>query len=142
MTTAPEDDLQAAVVEALKADAAVTAFVGARIYDRIPDQKTHPFVEFGDAVVRNDGIDCAPGACTITFFLHVWSRAVGSREAKKIAHAIHVVLDGADLALGPDWVLVELEPPVDSDATHTTLAEDGKTTQSILTFRALVDPAA
>lgn len=138
MSKAADDDLQAAIVEALKADATVAGFVGARVYDAVPDQMTHPFVELGDVRVEDDGIDCAPGACTITFVLYVWSRAVGAREAKKIAGANRAVLDGAALELGADWVLVDLVHL----ETRTTLAEDGKTTQSSSTFRALVDPAA
>lgn len=138
MTTAPEDDLQAAVVEALKATAAVTAFVGARIYDAVPDQTAFPYIELGDVVVETDGFEGFDGACTITFALHVWSRAVGSREAKKLAGAARRALDHADLDLGDDWQLVEIE----ATQARTTLEADGKTTQSILTFRALVDPAA
>lgn len=138
MSKAADDDLQAAIVEALKGDMAVSGLVGARVYDAVPDQMVHPFVELGDVQVDDDGIDCAPGACTITFVVHVWSRGIGAREAKKIAGAIRARLDRADLDLGSDWTLVDLFHV----STRTTLAEDGKTTHSTPTFRALVDPAA
>lgn len=138
MSKAVDDDLQAAVVEALKADAAVTTLVGARIFDRVPEKTPFPFVELGDVRVEDDGIDCLPGAATITFVLHIWSRAIGAREAKKIAGAIRVALDGADLDLGADWRLVDLL----SVETRTTLEDDGLTSRSDVTFRALVDPAA
>lgn len=138
MSKAADDDLQAAIVEALKADATVAGLVGARILDRVPEKATFPFVELGDMRVEDGGIDCAPGACTITFALHVWSRATGAREAKKIAGASRAALDGAELDLGDDWVLVDIL----HIETRTALDDDGLTTQSIMTFRALVDPAA
>jgi len=137
MSTDPSLALQAAFVAAIKA---MATEAGTRVYDRVPRTNgivaaTFPYVALGTGSVLNNQADCYDGS-DVTLAVHVWSRAVGWPEAKRIASAIRAGLNNAELALvGHTLELLEL------DRTDYLNDPDGLTSHAVLTFRALTQPA-
>lgn len=122
--------LQIAIVERLKADAAVAALVGPRIFDAVPQQSAYPLIGYGaDQVLatEHDG-DCFDGSETLAE-LHVFSRAAGQAEAKRIAAAVRAAL--------ARWTPALADILVDDFRWRSTryLRPDGSTTQAVLTFQ-------
>lgn len=80
--------LQKLIVARLKADAAVAAIVGARVYDRPPANPTFPFVSLGPSSSLR-----VPGDCKAlrdeTFQVDAWSSDQrGMIEARRLCEAI------------------------------------------------------
>lgn len=97
MADGPALALQAALVARLKADVGVSALVGTRIYDEPAQSVSYPYI-------RIDNFDVDPLRMdghtdfTVTFGIEGHSRPVAGRvEATRIAEAMVVALDGADL---------------------------------------------
>lgn len=94
----PSYALQVAQVAALKADTALQALIGnpPRVYDRVTADAVFPYVQVGGdgQVLEDDAEDCADGSEVYTR-THVWSRATGFPEAKKIAAEVRRVLKAA-----------------------------------------------
>ena len=118
----------------LKADAGVTALIGQRVYDQPPASPTFPYLTLGEDQIIPDRADCYEGD-EVTLTLHVWSRAVGFPEAKRITVAVRAALKDAPLVLAGHR-LIDF---VFGDA-RSFRDEDPLTTHSILTFRALTEP--
>lgn len=125
----PSHALQKALVARLKAG---VPLVSGRVFDRVPMSAVFPFIQIGHTQAVNDDATCIDGAtCYVT--LHVWSRAVGAVEARRVADQIAAALQ--------DWV-----PDLAADgfafadgrlnSVQTTGDPDGITTHSILTFEA------
>ncbi|WP_454914985.1 DUF3168 domain-containing protein [Xanthobacter sediminis] len=130
----PSGPLQVALHDALRADAAVAALVGGRIYDAVPADAVFPYVAIGEAQTVDDGAACLDAAeCFVT--LHVWSRVKGAVEARRITSAVAAALDDAAFDLSPDHVLVEIA----STGARTFLDPDGLTTHGVVTIRALTE---
>jgi hypothetical protein len=134
----PSLALQAAVVAALKADATLTGLVGQRIYDRVPAGASFPYVALGSDEVLDDGydIDCGDGY-EIFSALHVWSRAVGQVEMKRIAGACRDALHDAALTV-TGFSLIDFK----HRQTRYLDDPDGATRHAVVGFRALIDPSA
>ena len=132
-------ELQGAIVARLKATAVLTAIVGQRIYDDVPVDAhgnvtaTFPYVAFGPEQVLPDEYECIPGS-EIFVRIDAWSRAAGFPEVKKIAGAIRKALHNYDLPLLEN-ALVSFE----FYRRQIERAPDGKTSQAIVTFRAVVE---
>ena len=127
--------LQKALVSALKADAGISALVGARVYDQPPQSATRPFVRIGGIEprpLRTDG----KAAASLTFGIEAHSRPVtsGRVEATRCAEAIASALDGADLTVtGYEAVFVDWQ-------TQTVAQDsDGQSYTAIVAFSALLD---
>lgn len=138
MSTDPSLALQAAFVTAIKA---LATEAGARVYDRVPRTNgavatgTFPYVALGTGSVLNNQADCYDGS-EVSLTVHIWSRAVGWPEAKRIASAIRAGLNNADLPLtGHTLELLEF------DRADYINDPDGLTSHAVLTFRALTQPA-
>lgn len=119
MSADPDLDLQKAVIAKLRADSAVAALVGAKIYDAVPDSRSYPYISYGADDAISDDYDCeeekvsgtSPGAIRtydIRLLLDVWSNAVGQVEGKKIAGAVRRALRGMDQELD-DHTLLDLD---------------------------------
>lgn len=133
----PSLDLQKAIVGVLRADGAVAAFTGTRVYDRVPPSPTFPYISYGsDQVLQDDPGD--PAECGLGYevfiTLDVWSRAVGQPEMKRVAGAVRAALHGEDFDLD-EHRLVSLEH---SDTRYLD-DPDGLTHHGVLIFRAFVD---
>lgn len=125
--------LQAAAIAALKNHAPLSALIGQRLYDDVPERPTFPYVTWGDDGTNDDSFDCVTGS-EIFFSLHVWSRAVGKPEAKRIAGVIRELLDENELTV-TDHHLVTLNHRI----TRWPSEPDGLTKHGVVTFRALID---
>lgn len=124
----PSSALQVAVVEALRADAAVSAIVGARVYDVPPVAPDYPFVSLGPTSVitgRPDGYRQR----TEVIQVDAWAEDERQRQPiKALCDAILEVLDQADLDLaGPhglarmDLVLMRVMDDPDGITKHGVL---------------------
>src|SRR4051812_29865219 len=96
--TSPSLELQGAIVARLKALPAVSALIGARVYDSVPAAATFPYVTVGPMDELSDDADCIKGF-SIAVDLNVWSRAVGYPEAERISDVMRVGLLDPELAL-------------------------------------------
>lgn len=130
-------ELKAAVVSALKADPAVSGFVGARVYGRPSADAVTPYISIGPTTVVDDSSEGIP-AQDITLQLDVWSAGTGEAysdaEASKIAGAIRAALHDAELGL-PTAGLVLLQHRI----TRIVRDPDGITHHGIVTLAATVE---
>lgn len=123
--------VQKAVVAALRANAAVSAIVGARVFDQPPQGAEFPYVELGDIQTIGRPTDrLLPSEVYVT--LHTWSRAVGKVETRRVMGAIRDALDEAALALEGHALDV-----LQYETGHATDDPDGLTKHGVMTFRAL-----
>ncbi len=130
--------LQGAINLRLRAEIAAVA---GRVYDRVPAGATMPYVELGEFQSVDDGAQCLE-AFEVFATLHVWSRPgdgadPGQTSGKAIAGAVNTALHEAELDLGAGWQFLEI---AHQDTRHLK-DPDGVTSQSVLTFRALVAAA-
>jgi hypothetical protein len=100
MSYAVSGPLQAAVYTALTSDMALTALVGANIFDALPSG-TLPdlYVALGPETVREAADKTGSGALH-DFTVSVVSAGAGFQAAKTVAGAVSDALDGAALGLG------------------------------------------
>lgn len=84
--------LQAAIVQALKADTELQALVGDRIYDRVPSPVVAPYITVGDVQIVDDSSACLSLA-EYSGQVDCWSEGVGYPEVKRIGAAVVRVLD-------------------------------------------------
>jgi len=103
------DPLITGIKQALKADAAVAALVGGRIYDEVPadargqaNDVRSPWVVIGPIATARFENDCYR-AWTVRVRLICASTAFGRVEGWKIANAVDAVMDNLRLDLGPDF---------------------------------------
>lgn len=131
-------ELQVKIVDRLKADADLSALVGARIYDIVPMASgkvtaQFPYVSFGPTQDIPEDADCIDGS-ELIIQIDAWSRDPGFAEGRRIAKAIKAALGDETLALS-DNALVYFE----FDGRRDLRAPDGLTTQIVSTFRAGVE---
>lgn len=132
MSSDPSLALQAAFLHAIIDGA--TSLAG-RVFDTPPASAVFPYVTIGEIQVNADLADCYGGSESFAD-VHVWSRAVGFPEAKRIADEIRDALHDADLTLeGHSLELLHFR-----DA-RTLRDPDGVTNHIAMTFRALTQPA-
>lgn len=97
--TAAAADLQKALFEALKGDAAlVSALGGAKLFDHAPASVAFPYITFGRTSIY-DWNTCTESGIEQLFTLHVWSKARGKAETLAIMEIVRQRLDGGPLAL-------------------------------------------
>jgi hypothetical protein len=93
--------LQVAIGQALVADAGVSALIGDRIYDQMPEKGEYPCIEFGPIDIVPDDQECVDGQIH-TLQLNVWSRDQGRLgPCQDIVWAVRAALHDAELEL-PD----------------------------------------
>lgn len=126
--------LQIAIIDALKADQAVSALTGGRIYDGAPQGATLPCLALGETQTRNWDTASEPGTEHL-LTLVVRSRAGGRREALEIAGAAIAVLDEAALALDGHR-LVNLRVT----ASEASRAADHRSWRARIRLRAVTEP--
>lgn len=135
--TEPTYALAKAVIDALKADAAVATFVGEKVFDRPLAGTLTPYISMGPSDATGDDVDCLDGL-EISFQVDVWSsgtdEAYSSVEARKIAGAVRKALHDSDLDLG-DVGLVFLR----HRTTRVMRDPDGVTNHAAITFEAIVE---
>lgn len=136
--SAPDEALQEAVFNALKADEAVLAALGGanasrRIYDEVPPKYVLPYIMLGEVQIVDD-TNCGP-AWEVFVTTHVWSEAVGFPEVKRIGGAVGAALD-AQLTLD-GFICTEWQ-----FRTRSYNREgDGLTKHGVIVHRYLIDKA-
>lgn len=130
--------LQAAIIAALKNASAITAIVGARVYDNVPIGASFPYVTYGEDQVIEDDADA--GECQIEGMevftsVHAWSRALGRVEVKRLGGAIREAIHNT--ALSVTGFRVHL---IEHESTRYLRDPDGITSHGVVLFRALLDP--
>ncbi len=134
----PTYELAAAAIARLKADVAVSGFVGARIYDRPPDGTiTPPYISLGPSDATTDDAECIDGL-EITMQIDCWSwgsgEAFSSAEVRKIAGAVRASLHDAEFELAQN-ALVTIRHRI----TRYQRESDGVTNRAIITITAFVE---
>lgn len=131
--TDPSLPLQDALVAALRADGALPAVVGGRVFDQAPANPIFPYVTLGDGQVLPDKAECIDGV-EIFLQVDVWSRKVGYAEAKQIAAAAIAALDDQALTVaGFNVTVFELS------SVQYLRDPDGLTRHAAITFRGLLE---
>lgn len=123
--------LQAAIFDALVADAGVGALVEDRIYDGAPSDRQYPCITFGPTSSFNDDLTCVD-ARTETVQLDVWSRDQGRMgPCKDICDAIKAALHLAELSL-TQHALIRIR----IDGIRVLRDSDGVTAHGVVTVEA------
>lgn len=134
----PSLELQVAIVTRLKADAAVSAIVGTRIYDHVPRgvggavTADFPFIGIADSHELQDDATCVTGY-EVALSLDIWSRKPGYVETRQIAHAVVKSTHNWNASL-PTNRLVTLE----HRQTRMFRDPDGLTSHGVVDLVALV----
>lgn len=139
MSDPAEVAVQKALFDLWVADAGVHALVADRIHDRPPPEPTFPYVSFGP-VQTLDREECA-ASVEVALQIDVWSRAVGSVEAKRIAAVLRDAVRTANAAGSltlPGWHL----PIIRFRDTRVMRDPDGLTTHAVVTLECHLDPGA
>lgn len=132
--------LLSSVLSQLKADAAVSLLVAARVYDRPPhgaDDATYPFISLGPSDDVTDDAECIDGV-EISFQIDAWSvganEAYGSAQVRRIAGAVRAVLHDADLDLAYGALVL-----LRHERTRVMREPDGLTNHAAMTFTAIIE---
>ena len=120
-------------MDRLKATAAVSAFVGNRVYDSVPEKPVFPYITVGEGDETSDDADCIDGL-EISLDIDVWSRAPGFPEAKKISDEIRKALKTPELTI-PTNELVYFR----HRQTRFLRDPDGKTAHAVMTFEGFAE---
>jgi len=129
----PSLELQGAITPRLKSFAGVTAIIGQRVYDPVPENATFPYVSFGPDDIVSDNAEC------ITTFEHTiqidcWSRKPGFSEVKRLANEVRLALHGYEFDLSSN-ALVLFEHRI----TRAFRDPDGLTSHAAVTFTAITE---
>jgi hypothetical protein len=143
----PANEVQAAIIAALKADSALTALVpAARIYpQQLPNPVTRPFIRFGMPIVTARFIDNAEGGddardgADVEAAIHCFvtaSTAIPDPRAFSMTVASHIarVLNGLDATEIDDYA----EMAVHVGQVQPMQEENADSWHSFVTFRAEV----
>ncbi|MDI3335868.1 DUF3168 domain-containing protein [Defluviimonas aestuarii] len=128
--------LQAMIVTCLKADAAVAAIVGQKVYDKPAATVSAPYLSIGPSDYVPEDADCIDGR-TETVQIDCWSEAQdGKREVKALADAVKKALHGyaGTLTIG---ALVSLEAKL----VRVLDDPDGITLHGVVQVEALIEEA-
>lgn len=118
--------LQKAIYDALTA-AGITA------HDRVPPTPAFPYVTIDDAQLLDDGDTCETDRFEAFVDCHVWSRAVGSVEAKTLAHSIRDAL--TEIGIASEWRVTAAE----FRSSRHFRDSDGLTSHGVVSFRFLLE---
>jgi hypothetical protein len=133
----PGEPLQKSLYGTLTGSQDIASAMGgaARAYDRVPTAPIFPYLSFSDAQILDDGNTCDDDMFEVFVDIHVWSRAVGQVEAKRIADAVRTaVKDGFPV---PGWVMSS----VTVQGIRHFMDADGLTAHGIVTLRFLLQTA-
>lgn len=136
--TDPSYELLKAVMDGLKANAAVTAMVSGRIYDRPPDgDPVYPYISLGSTDANTEEADDLD-TLEINFQVDCWSmgtaEAHSSTEVRKLSGAVRAALHNAEIVL-TDNALALISHRV------TRTLRDGALNHAPVTFTASVEVA-
>lgn len=130
---------QVALIAALKANAAVTALVGSRIYDEPPQDVKFPYIHITEISPYAEDTDCTQGA-TVQIGLQAHSRSIQGRvECVRVAEAVQSALhrnEGALTVSGHNLIEMIFQTYV------TDRDPEGRGYTSRMAFQALLEVSA
>lgn len=126
----PTLELWGAIVARLKTS--VTA-LGGRVYDSVPAAATFPYLSLGGTWEVQADAECI-GAREIGIRLDVWSRAVGSAEARAIADVVVRDLHEAEIELTQNALAM-----LEHRRTDVMRDPDGLTSHAAIELAAVVE---
>lgn len=129
--------LQKAIIDVLRADEAVKAIVVDRVWDAPPEKPKKPYISLGPMQVLADVADGYEGS-DVALQVDGWAEGPAQKAIHQLGAAIRAALSGADLALGDDQRLVNIEP----EQTNYLVEPDGITQHAAVTFTARTEPTA
>lgn len=127
-------ELLRAAETALKASAALTALVGARVYGAVPEKPTYPYVFISCSSVPFDADDMQGMEHTLR--VQGFTRENKPGTALAIREAVYAALNRKEVGLAlpnNETVLVDFDGMADCFPE-----EDGRSYQSIIEFKVLV----
>jgi hypothetical protein len=130
-----QNALQKAIVATAEADAGLTALIAQRLYDRPPQNPTHPYVTFGPFQSVDSSDQCHDGV-EVFVELNVWSRDVGMGEAQAVSKALTLALDNELSVSGFEVQIHEVE------GVFTNRDTDNLTIRSRINLRYVLAPTA
>lgn len=125
------------IIATLKADAGVSALVGARVYDVPPATAVKPYISLGSTQILRDDEEGIAGRVEV-IQVDCWTAEHGrTRTCKAIVDAVTAALHERDLEMTTNALaFIELEQSrVDADDP------DGITTHGLAIFRAAIEEA-
>lgn len=139
----PTYELIKECIDILKNDQEVSALVGTKIYDRVPEKQdgapnvTSPYISVGNTSLLTEDFDCVD-ATTINLQFHCWSWGDGEEYSsvlvRKLAFRVRKALHNKEIAL-EDNNFVSIQHQL----TAFNRANDGVTHQASINFEALID---
>jgi hypothetical protein len=139
MTThSPTYDLQTGLYTLLSGVAALTAYVGTRIHDHVPNDVAFPYIEFGEFQELDDSAQDIDGS-EVAITLHVWDRPnasgpVGRGRIQRIVDLIRQSVDEATFSMA-DHHMVSLS----FESARYMKDPDGLTTHAVVQVKALTE---
>ena len=128
-----EAEFQKFIFSVLTSDAELAAIIGDRVYDDVPEGAQFPYVSFGPHDVNEDDAGCIV-AGEHSLQLDVWSREVGSVQAKQIVSKIKSILHDND-----GEMTVNALASVRVTNRRVFRDPDGNTTHGVLNITALIE---
>lgn len=131
-------DVQEAIVAALRADAALQALTGGedRIFDRVPPDRSFPYVVLGRTSAQDWSTDDRAGEEQIVT-IRCWSAETGRAQVLAMADRVTAALAGLAGSVRGATRIVSLEPV---SADHGYEPAD-RAWRAVQRFRALSEPA-
>lgn len=141
----PSLELIKACIDKMKADTAISAMVGTRIYDRVPEKQGQsgnldvisPYISLGNTSLFTEDVDCID-TVSVNILWNCWSwginEAYSSAEVRKLGNLVRKCLNKAEINLSVNG-FVSLQHTL----TNYNRANDGITNQASLSFEALID---
>lgn len=132
----PSEDLQKAVYDFLTGDADISAIIGSRVYDGVPDDATAPFVAFGASDFVDAGANCIDGIMETLQLDVICENQSRLRDCKALTWLIMSKLRDATLTLATH-ALADLQVSV----SVVRPDPDGITAHGILQVSASIEEA-
>lgn len=136
--TSPNNALQTAIYTRLAGYSALTALVGNRIYDFVPQSATPPYVVLGDDTAIDWSTKTSNG-WEATLTLHCWDfEKAGRKSVKAILSALYDALHRHDLSVS-GFALIDLQ--YDFEQTFQETAVEGQADHyyhGVIRFRAWI----
>lgn len=129
----PSYELQVAIVTRLRANPAVSALVGTRIFDEVPKGAAFPYITIGEADETSVDADCID-AFELSIDIDVWSRDPGFMQSKVISDAVRKALKSPDLELPTNALVI-----FNHRQTRSFRDEDGLTSHAVMTFEGIAE---
>lgn len=133
MTEGADWNIQKAIAELLFADTNLSALIGDRLYEEVPDKPQFPYVVLGDTQEIDDSVQCLDGS-ELFIDLHVWTNEPGYKKCKLISAILKTLLHRADLTLDEERCVLIEHRITRTFQDRTVIIKHG-----VVTFRALTE---